>query len=108
MGLASLLPALMASSDSASVLPKVTCLLTPPPGYMISQPLPPSALAPTDPLVLNVVKVVGDLAHTMKPAIAESRLITLEVNRGAKMNAVPKPLPLYYRVSYSLKYLSYS
>ncbi|VDK34377.1 unnamed protein product [Taenia asiatica] len=100
LGLASLLPALMASSDSASVLPKVTCLLTPPPGYMISQPLPPSALAPSDPLVLNVVKVVGDLAHTMKPAIAESRLITLEVNRGAKMTAVPKPLPLYYRAGF--------
>ncbi|KAL5969669.1 Electromotor neuron-associated protein 2 [Taenia solium] len=99
-GLASLLPALMASSDSASVLPKVTCLLTPPPGYMISQPLPPSALAPADPLMLNVVKVVGDLAHTMKPAIAESRLITLEVNRGAKMTAVPKPLPLYYRAGF--------
>ncbi|VDM33967.1 unnamed protein product [Hydatigera taeniaeformis] len=100
LGLASLLPALMASSDSASVLPRITCLLTPPPGYMISQPLPPPALAPADPLVLNVVKIVGDLAHVMKPAITESRLITLEVNRGAKMSAVPKPLPLFYKAGF--------
>ncbi|CDS39783.1 microtubule associated protein 1A [Echinococcus multilocularis] len=100
LGLASLLPALMASSDSTSLLPKVTCLLTPPPGYMISQPPPPSTMALTDPLVLNVAKVMGDLALAMKPAIADSRLITMEVSRGAKMAAVPKPLPLYYRAGF--------
>ena len=91
----------MASSDSAAALPKVTCLLTPPPGRVFSQsPGIPNGASTSDSLVLNVAKVMGDLAQAVKPFIVDSRLVSLEVTRAAKMAAMPKPVPLYFKVGF--------
>uniref|UniRef100_A0A5K3FGE5 Microtubule-associated protein futsch n=1 Tax=Mesocestoides corti TaxID=53468 RepID=A0A5K3FGE5_MESCO len=102
LGLTSLLPALMASSDGASPVPKVTCLLTPPPGHLLAQPPSGDTATPAsaDPLVVNVAKVICDLSQEMRPFVAESRLTPLEVGRGAKISAMPKSVPLYYKTGY--------
>ncbi|KAM7538072.1 hypothetical protein Aperf_G00000077547 [Anoplocephala perfoliata] len=100
IGLASLLPALMASSDGTSAQPKVTFLLTPPPGHVITQPLSPPPPPPSDPLVLNVAALTNELAQVVKPFVAEHRLFAREVTRGAKLNAMPKPVHLFYKVGY--------
>ncbi|VDN12283.1 unnamed protein product [Dibothriocephalus latus] len=93
LGLTSTLPLMLQASEA---MPKVTCLLSPPPYF--GTHVTAGAGQGGDPMALSVVGSLSQLNEQVKPSLAQGRLLPLDVSRGAKLAAMPKVVSLYYKV----------
>ncbi|KAL7064510.1 hypothetical protein AAHC03_05684 [Spirometra sp. Aus1] len=92
LGLTSTLPLMLQASEA---VPKVTCLLSPPPHFGTS--VATGAGQGGDPMTISVVSSLSHLSEQVKPSLAQGRLLPIEVSRSAKLNAMPKVVSLYYK-----------